>query len=207
MVDCRHRQEPAVQLFKLRVTARTSGAWRNIDMATTTFKRLGSSTQNGCICLIACGFRPQTAFSVVVLACAMACGGSAPPGTVATPAPTPVSPLPSPSLSTVASAPTTPTVAPPATSAPPPSSTSLPPPPSTQCPKLSKINFAGGTVQAFGSHGHHCRMDKGDLLLTVEDREGDYAMCCVNVPVPIDLKGHPDIWADVQAESVNRKRK
>ena len=65
-------------------------------------------------------------------------------------------------------------------------------------PRHAELSFASGRVRKFGEWANTCARDKsGALMMQVEGRNGDYAMCCVDLQRPLDLKQYSTAKADV----------
>jgi hypothetical protein len=62
-----------------------------------------------------------------------------------------------------------------------------------------------GEVNAFGTHGRECALESGELTMEVTDRDGDYAICCVDLEAPLDLSKRARVCADVVSEHPERK--
>lgn len=62
-----------------------------------------------------------------------------------------------------------------------------------------------GTVNTWGSHGHTCELQDGQLRMEVSDRGGDFALCCVDLSVPIPLSDRDIACATVSSEQAETR--
>jgi len=49
----------------------------------------------------------------------------------------------------------------------------------------AEITFSKGAFQTFGEQKHSCEQDENGASIKIEDRRGDYAMCCVELDQPL----------------------
>lgn len=58
-----------------------------------------------------------------------------------------------------------------------------------------------GDVKAFGTHGRNCELGKDGLTMEVTDRDGDFAMCCIDLEEPLDLSGRSKACGKVESKN------
>ncbi len=63
------------------------------------------------------------------------------------------------------------------------------------------FSLLSGKVESHGTMRKTCSLSKdGDLIMSIESRTGDYAMCCVSQPKPVEVRIGQEVSAEINLE-------
>lgn len=72
---------------------------------------------------------------------------------------------------------------------------------SAQNSRSEPFSLLSGQVESHGTMRKACSLSKdGDLIMAVQSRTGDYAMCCVRQPKPVVVRAGHDISVEIDLE-------